>query len=169
MKKSISFLDLVQTIAIVFGIGFGVLELSQFRAERSRQAALELAHSFQTPGLIDGLTVAARIPDGASADEVLEHFGGDDALINETGQIFETVGILVFRGELDLRLVDDLLGGATIMFWNKTRPYWQFWRQEMDRPAIAEWLQWLAERLAELDTAGEPPAYEAYRDWQPPG
>ncbi|MGD8319593.1 MAG: hypothetical protein PVJ02_04050 [Gemmatimonadota bacterium] len=169
MKKKIGFLDLIQTVAIVLGIVFALLELSQMREERSRQAAAELARSFQTPELMEGVTTALRMPDGASADEVLQHFQGNDALLNQTAEIFETVGILVYRGEIDLWLVDDLMGGAAITFWNKTRAYWEYWRREMDRPAIAEWTQWLAERLAELDTSTQPPAYEAFRDWEPSG
>jgi hypothetical protein len=167
MKRSVRFLDLIQTAAIVLGIGIGIVELSQFRAERSRQAAIELARSFQTPGLMEGLMVAYRMPDGATAKEVVEYYGGNEALLNETGQVFETVGVLVYRGELDLRLVDDLLGGATMMFWEKTRAYWEEGRRTFDRPAIAEWFQWLAERLAELPTGQEAPAYEAFREWRP--
>ncbi|MEJ2679772.1 MAG: hypothetical protein P8174_11985 [Gemmatimonadota bacterium] len=166
MKKSISFIDLVQTVAIVFGIGYGIVELSLFRAERSRQAALELAHSFETPAFLEGLTIAVRIPEGASMEQVVETYGEDEALLNGTGQIVETVGFLVWQGDLKLELVDQLLGGGVQAFWARTRPYWEHYREELARPSIAEWTQWLAERLGEIDPADHPPAYEAYKDWR---
>jgi hypothetical protein len=90
MKKKTVYLDLIQTVAIVFGIVFGLLELSQMRAERSRHAALELARSSQTPGLIEGVTTTPRMPDGASgpgvewrftsyAGSILRGRGGDES------------------------------------------------------------------------------------------
>lgn len=168
MKKRINLLDLIQTAAIVFGICFGVVELQSLRSERAHQAALGLVTSFQNPEFVQGLALALETPEGASLDEVLEAYGGDVTLLNQTGGVFEAVGRLVWSGELDFWLVDEFLGGGAIIYWNRTRPYWEEWRERENRPSTAEWTQWLAERLEEVEETAGPPAHEAYRDWEPP-
>jgi len=167
MKKPISFLDLIQTIAIVFGIVYGMMELSNLRAERAQQGALELAQYLQAPGFQAGIAVILEIPDGSSRADIITAFGPDIDLLNHVGQVFETIGVLVWRGELEIGLVDDLLGGGTITAWEKTRPYWEGFRVTMNRPSIAEWFQWLAERLNGMETDRHEPAYKAYQNWTP--
>ena len=169
MKRKISYLDLFQTIAIVFGICYGVLELNQLKEETSRQAAAEVARWFQTPELLEGMFAALAIPDHASPEQIRESLDGREELLWNVGIVLESVGVLVWRGDLDLRLVDDLAGGGIIVFWEKTKPLWVSLREEMNRPSTMEWTQWLAERLVELPTVSEAPAHEAYRDWTPPG
>jgi len=168
MKKKISYLDLFQTLAIVFGICYGVLELSQLREETNRQAAAELARWFQTTEFVEGMLASGDIPDNASPEQVREAIDGRERLVWNVSIVLESVGVLVWRGDLDLRLVDDLVGGGAIRFWEKTEPLWLSMREEWDRPSSMEWTQWLAERLAELPTLAEAPAHEAYRDWVPP-
>ena len=168
MKKRINYLDLFQTIAIVFGIFYGILELNQLKEETSRQAAAEVARWFQTPELMEGMFAALAIPDNATSEQIREAQDGSEELLWHVGIVLESVGVLVWRGDLDLTLVDDLGGGAIIAFWAKTKPLWVSLREEMDRPSTMEWTQWLAERLVELPTASEAPAHEAYRNWTPP-
>ena len=169
MKKRISYLDLFQTIAIVFGICYGVLELSQLKEETSRQAAAEVARWFQTPEQMEGMFAALAIPNYATSEQIREALDGREASLWKVGIVLESVGVLVWRGDLDLALVDDLAGGAIIAFWAKTKPLWVSLREEMDRPSTMEWTQWLAERLVELPSVSEAPAHEAYRSWIPPG
>lgn len=40
-------------------------------------------------------------------------------------------------------------------------------REELGSPDAFEWLQWLAERLAENSDPNEKPAFEAHRSWKP--
>jgi hypothetical protein len=168
MKKKISFLDLFQTVAIVFGILYGVLELGQLREETNRQSAAELARWFQTTEYLAGMVALEEIPDDASPEQVREALDGREELLWQVAMVTESVGVLVWRGDLDLRLVDDLAGGGIIQFWETTKPLWLQIREDWDRPATMEWTQWLADRLGELPTLAEAPAHEAFRDWVPP-
>ena len=168
MKKKISYLDLFQTLAIVFGICYGVLELGQLREDTKRQAAAELASWFQAPEFLEGMLAFEDIPDNASPEQAREAIDGREKSLWNVAIVLESVGVLVWRGDLELRLVDDLAGGGIIRFWEKTKPLWLPLREEWDRPSTMEWTQWLAERLAELPMRAEAPAHEAFRDWVPP-
>ena len=61
----------------------------------------------------------------------------------------ESIGILVYRGELPIELIDEFFSIPIIDGWHKLAPYVEDFRQETDNPQAWEWYQWLHERLAE--------------------
>lgn len=167
-NRTADLLNLGQTVAIVGGLLFGAIQLAQFRNEQQRQAVTEVAQSFLTPEFIRGYTSVVSLPDSLDFRTLLERYPEDAQGVLLLGQTFETVGIMVHRGDIDLATVDDFLGTITIQCWNKLRPMMLRYRAENQAPSVAEWFQWLAERLQEYRAGGgSAPAYEAYRDWRP--
>ena len=87
---------------------------------------LELVRSFQSPALSRVLS----LPDGADAAKIREVLGpdGEDAvyLVSLT---WESLGVLVFRREVTLDLVDDFFSGPLIISWQKLKVYPQEWRR----------------------------------------
>ena len=71
---------------------------------------LELVRSFQSPAFTSALRRVLSLPDGADAQKIREVLGpdGEDAvyLVSLT---WESLGVLVFRREVTLDLVDDFL------------------------------------------------------------
>ena len=167
-QRSWSPLDLLQTIAIVVGLLYGALELSQFREEQRRQSRLELARSFMTPEFHQAAAVVLAMPDSISGAEIDRDYVAELPSLLLLIQTFETVGILVHTGDLDLPMVDEFLGTMIVMSWQKLRPWVLAFRTTNDSPSVAEWFQWLAERLMQYRAGEQPaPAYEAHRDWKP--
>lgn len=68
---------------------------------------------------------------------------------------------------IEAELVEDLIGGVTIDFWRKLRPWVEDLRAANRQPLLLEWFQWLAERLAERGRSDAVPVYERCRDWTP--
>ena len=162
-------LNLLQTFAIIAGIVFGVAEVSNYRSERSRQASVELANSIQSPDVFRALVSVLDIPTDSSISEIQSHILPHRSDILYLAQTFETIGILVFQGDLDIRLVDDYFGSAILVSWERLGPWFRQERVRLEQPHFAEWYQWIAERLEDYRTQDEPiPAYEAYSDWVPP-
>ena len=80
---------------------------------------------------------------------------------------WETIGVLLFHGELSIDIIDDFFSGPILISWKKLLPYTTAVRQQYDRETWSEWFQWLAERMMERESKTPPvPAYIAHRNWQ---
>jgi hypothetical protein len=81
---------------------------------------------------------------------------------------WESLGVLVHRGEIDLQLIDDFFSGPIRISWRKLERHVMGEREATGRQTINEWFQWLNERLGEVESIEAPiPAHIAHEDWQP--
>lgn len=161
-------LQAVQTAAVVLGVGFAVYETRRYRRDRNREAAIEMLHAFQTPEFAKALVLAYRLPDGLSKREIEDRLGEDLHLVYAMTTTWESIGVLVCRGEISLDLVDDFFSGPIVVSWRKLQGYFVGERWEIGRETVGEWFQWLAERFAEREGAAPPvPAHVQYRGWRP--
>ena len=129
---------------------------------------LNLVQSFQGPTFARGLRRIIELPDGASAEKIREILGpeGEDLMVHVTAT-WETIGVLLFHGELTIDIVDDFFSGPILISWKKLLPYTTAIRQQYDRETWSEWFQWLAERMMERESKTPPvPAYVAHRNWR---
>ena len=160
--------DLVTAAALVFGVVFGAIQLRHLRQQRRVQTALELVHSFQTPEFVRGYLLIRDLPDGLTMGEVESRLGEDRQHVYLVMTTFESLGILVQRRELPLRLVEDFFSGPIIVAWRKLRPYIEEERRATGRETVSEWFQWLAERVVAHESAAPPvPAHVEHAGWKP--
>jgi len=145
----------------------GVYQLGQLRAQRRDAAAIELMHSLQDTTFARAFRLIFLQHDTTSAIDVVA--GGPE--VEEAAMIlafrFETIGLMVYRGTISFRLVDDLVGGATIGIWNRLSGWVIATRTERGWPMYCEWFQWLAERFVAHGRLDRPPAHERVLDWKP--
>jgi hypothetical protein len=161
-----TFIELLSLVTLVVGLLFAVVQLRQYRATREREVALELLRSFETPEFAAALRAVYALPGGLTKREIEERLGGKMDLVYAMTTTWESLGILVCRGELSLDLVDDFFSGPITISWEKLRGYVEGERAEQRRETIAEWFQWLAERMREREAVTPPvPAHIAHRDW----
>jgi len=160
--------SLIGTLAVIAGVVFAVIQLRQHGRARHREAALELVHSFQTPQFSQALRVLFALPEGIDlatvealpADEVKDLY-----MVLTT---FESLGAIVYRGEIGIDLVEDFFSGPIVLAWRTLGPAVGELRQRTGRDTLSEWFQWLAERIIERESKRPPtPAYIAHRDWRP--
>jgi hypothetical protein len=91
---------------------------------------------------------------------------GEDAvyLVSLT---WESLGVLVYRRQVTLDLVDDFFSGPLVISWQKLKVYSEEWRRTLNRETGNEWFHWLAERMLEREKTSPPiPAYVAHRHWR---
>jgi len=165
MSYEIAF-QAIEAAAVVTGVGFAIVQVRQYRREKSREAALLLMHSFQTPTFARAMNLAYNLPDGLSREEIEQHLGKQFHLVYALMTTWESLGILVFRGEVSLDLVDDFFSGPLKISWRKLQGHVLGERGLLNRDTIEEWFQWLAERLAERES-NRPriPAHIAHKNW----
>jgi hypothetical protein len=163
-----TFANLLNAIAVTAGVIFAVVQVRQYRQRRRRDVMLELVRSFQSPAFTGALRRVLSLPDGANAEKIREMLGpdGEDAvyLVSLT---WESLGILLFRREVTLDLIDDFFSGPIVLSWQKLKTYSEEWRVRLKRETGSEWFHWLAERMIEREKLAPPvPAYAAHRNWR---
>ena len=160
--------NLINAIAVTAGVIFAAAQIRQYRQRRQRDAMLELVRSFQSPAFTAALRRVLSLPDGADVAKIREVLGpdGEDAvyLVSLT---WESLGVLVFRRQVTLDLVDDFFSGPLVISWQKLEVYSEEWRRTLNRETGNEWFHWLAERMLEREKTSPPiPAYVAHRHWR---
>jgi hypothetical protein len=160
-------LNLISTIAIVAALIFAALQVRQGNVKRRDQAAVTLIQTVQSEGWTRMLDLIGKLPDGAHISDI-EAAGPDvqRAIIDFSIRL-ETLGYMVFRRNVELRTVDDLIGGVTLAFWARGKSWIQRERQRTGTVKYGEWCEWLAGRIAERrEKLGHKPAHLVYADWR---
>ena len=143
-----------------------MIQMRQYREGRKREISLELLRAFMTPDFAKALQAIFTMPDGLTKKEIEEHAGEDIHLVWAWMFIWESLGVLVFHGEVSLSLVDDFFSAPILIGWRKLRPHILEEREAMNRETIGEWFEWLADRMAERESDTPPiPAHIAHRSW----
>ena len=160
--------EIVGVVTIVFGLIFGLAQLRQFRQQRRDTAAVELMRSIQDREFTRAYRIVYALPTDVSAAALRERGEEAEDAAMTIGAKFETIGLLVFRQNIPLDIVEELIGAGVIDFWNRCQPWVHDMRKENSQPLILEWFQWLAERLQERGRAEQKPAYVRFRNWSGP-
>ena len=160
--------QIVEAIAVTFGVAFAVIEWRQHSRRQERESALELLHSFQTPEFAEALLIVYSLPDEElSKSQVEAHAGEKMPLLYALTTTWESLGVLVFRGEIKLALVSEFFSGPITISWRRLKHYFIEERLEQDRETIGEWFEWLADRLNETEAeVPRTPAHIAFKDWK---
>jgi hypothetical protein len=158
----------IHTFAVTFGVIFAIMKVRQFRRSRQREGALVLLHSFQTPDFSKALLLTYYLPDGLSKQEVERRLGDSFYLVYSMTTVWESLGIFVFRREIELGMVADFFSGPIMKTWTKLESYFREEREALHRETIGEWFEWLRDRLADSESENSPiPAQIEHRDWKP--
>jgi hypothetical protein len=160
--------NIVNAVAVTAGVIFAAAQIRYFAQRRQRDAMLELVRSFQSAGFTSALRRVLSLPDGANAETIRKTLGpdGEDAayLVSLT---WESIGILLYRGEITLDLVDDFYSGPIVLSWQKLKVWVEEFREAQQRATASEWFHWLAERMMEREKLAPPvPAYITHRAWR---
>ena len=160
-------LSIISTTAILAGGIFAAIQLRQLNRQRARESALQLLQSFRTPEFLNAVNIVFDLPEGLSRKEIETRLGDKMTSVLVMFGTFESLGILVFRREMDIQLVEDFFSGNIILCGRKFTNYLVEVRKSGNRQTYYEWFQWLFEQVQkrELKTPAVP-SYIAFRDWK---
>lgn len=162
-----SIFSLVSTLAIIVGLFFAGVQLRKMNEQRVREYATQLLQSFQTLEFQSAAKIVFELPEGLSKKEIEERLG--DKLINVLALfgIFESLGLLICRREVDILLVEDFISGLIIHSGRKFKNYLAEMRELTDRQTYYEWFQWMYEQVEKRESKTPPmPAYIEYQNWK---
>ena len=160
--------NLINAIAVTAGVIFAAVQIRDYRRQRHRDSMSGLVRSFQTPSFAHSLRRVSSLPDNVAREQIPALLGSDGedhiyALLTS----WEALGILLYRKEVSIDLVDDFFSGPILLSWQKLRVYSEEWRRALNRDTFSEWFHWLAERMMERERLSPPvPAYVGHRTWR---
>lgn len=165
-------LDVLASLAEIFGVVaivgsalFALLQMNEFKRKRRYQTAADLCQGFTEPELARAITLLRSLPDGVSLRDLQSMDDEYQEAAQIVGMSFETVGLLVQKDIASFEIVQELMGGLMLMMWRKIEVWVRETRIEQNNPRFGEWVQWLAERLAEGEDQMQP-AFIKYAGWQ---
>ncbi len=62
-------------------------------------------------------------------------------------RFYEGIGVLVKRNLIDIKLVDDLLSGDLMRYWEHIEPFMLEYRKHQNWPQAAEWVEYLYNQI----------------------
>ena len=84
----------------------------------------------------------------------------------EFGVRLETTAYLVYMRLASMEVIDDLMGGVTLVYWSRAKHWAERERERTGNPKFLEWCEWLADRIAERRSAGHESAHVRHRGWR---
>jgi hypothetical protein len=160
-------LQIATLITVITGLVFGVMEVRRASRARADKGALDVLGIAVNPHHIEASYAILELPENAQQELVARSpdlkRASDTLMVN-----YEYLGNLVYQRIVPLETLDLLVGGIIRASWKRLRPYIEEQRIEKNLPNMAEWFQWLAERLEEY---GRPEksigTHIAFKDWKP--
>ena len=160
--------EILGVLALVFGIFFGLVQLKHDRRRRFDLAILECARSFEDEDFTEAYRLLCELPHGISKARFDELGEAYESAAMRIGMKFETVGLLVHRGVIQVDAMDDLVGGAALKIWRVVEQWVVETRSSTSHATFWEWYQWLVERLEERGRAEREPAFVTQANWKEP-
>lgn len=159
--------NLINAFAVTAGVIFAATQIRYYRQRRRRDAMVELVRSFQNPSFTSAFRRVLSLPDDATTEQIREKLGPDgEETVYLVTLTWESLGVMLFRGEVTIDLIDDFFSGPILISWRKLNVFVEEDRRALDRETVSEWFQWLAERMIEREKRTPAvPAHVAHREW----
>lgn len=145
----------VQTISIGIAAASVVVALTYYSLQlrnqnRTRQAQLfmQLYDRFHDKEFMKKFVDINDLWEWRDYDDFLKKYGPETNLEAysswaSVGNFYEGMGVLVKRKLIDVNLVDDLMSGFILRFWDKIEPIIKEFRERENWPQAYEWIEYL--------------------------
>lgn len=144
-----NYAEIIGAIAVLFAIGFGILEFRHLGHQRRENASLEMMRAWQGPEYVNAIREILKVDDHIEPEALNALSDQHDRMAFTVCMTYEALGVMAYRGTLPLDIVHDLMGGAVCTSWRKLDRWVKHFREHYN-PRAFEWHEWLARRLNEL-------------------
>ena len=166
LETAAQYAEVFGVLTIIGAVIFSWYQIQQLKRDRRSAAAFKLTEIYHSVTFAHGMHLVFNSPENMSADEFeamhSEHMGDIVTLMTT----WESIGAMIYRNELDWALMYDYFAGAIVVTFQKTERVIEDWRERNNRPTYFEWMQWLAERVMDLEDDSPPiPAHILHKNW----
>jgi hypothetical protein len=143
--------SIVAAVSVIVALFLGIRQLRHIVNNRQAQLFMQLYDRYSSEEFLNDFTTIIGLQ-WTDFDDYWEKYGlennKDIALkIHSTGSYFEGVGVLVKRGLISVEMVDDLMSGSIIRYWEKMCPMIIEQREMFNWPEALEWTEYLYDQI----------------------
>ena len=138
---------IVAAAGILVGVIYYILDIRYQAKTRQTDLVMRLYSTFDSREFQEAWVETLQM-EFKDYKDYLEKYGaasGKPAYVsvNMVAGFFEGLGILLYRGLIDIALVDDLFSSDIVITWHKMKPLAEGWRKHFNRPQMSEWFEYL--------------------------
>jgi len=158
--------DVVTIVGVIAGLTYYIMSVRN--QNRTRQAQLFMqVYSKWTDNEFNENYNSIMNREWQDFDEWRQKYGRvnnpkENAIDKTVGQYFEGIGILVKKGLIDIELVDDMMSGLILGWWEKNKSRIIEVREYWNAPNILEWAEYLANEVKTTFIKQHPEAKDKY-------
>ena len=179
LATAASYAEILGLVTILGAATYSWFQIKELRRSRDSTTAMNLAANFQDEDFVFGLTVIMNMEfntddyslEGGEAnlEAFQEKLGEDWPKVVRVLTTWESIGVLIHRGDVDFHAFYDLFSGVLIKSYNTFSFFFDPIREDANDKNM-EWFLWLVDRVMEFEKqgSGTPPAHIAFADWKPP-
>jgi hypothetical protein len=132
-------------IGLIIALTYYALQIRNQNKSRTAQTFIQLYQNAIDQGYIQSLSEAIWLQENEGFDEWWDKYGPENNMEFFVrwyrGIVFyESIGILVKNGIVDLSLVDDLMSGPVLITWER-------FREKYGYPHFQEWQEYLVNEI----------------------
>src|SRR5579863_3817711 len=141
--------NIALAVSAVIALIFGIVQVRSATRDRQERLTLEALRNFNTREFSElmNYVTAHDIPPTHEKWQKLP--AAEGIMITQFAQEMESLGLLVAERLINIDLVDKTIGSLVSVTWEKYKPMIQDSRAKRPDPFLAEYFQWLAERIDE--------------------
>jgi len=136
-------------LSFIVALVFGITQVKAAARDRRERLTLETLRNFQTREFAELINFIISHDMPSSREELRALPVNDQISFIQFGQEMESLGILVAERLINMDLVDETLGSFVTSSWEKYKATIEDIREKNPDPFLAEYFQWLAERIDE--------------------
>jgi hypothetical protein len=139
--------NIALAVSAVIALVFGIVQVKSATRDRQERLTLEALRNFNTREFSElmNYVTAHNIPPTHEKWQKLPAVEG--IMITQFAQEMESLGLLVAERLISIDLVDKTIGSLVSVTWEKYKPMIRDSREKRPDPFLAEYFQWLAERI----------------------
>ena len=140
-----NYAEIVGATAVIFAIGFAIMEFRQLRYQRRENASLEMIRSWQSPEYVKAIFEILQLEDHIAPERLRALSSEHERMAFQVSMTFEPLGVMAYRGTIPVDILNELMGGVVCTSWRKLDRWTEAFREF--NPRAFEWYQWLAIQL----------------------
>jgi len=153
------------SLTFLVGLVVGYAQIKAAARDRRERLTLETLRVFQSYNFAELMHFVFSDTMPKTREELNALPPHERIMFTQYAQIMESLGILVAGRFIDIELVDKTIGSLVTMTWKRYELIYSAFMRERD-PYVAEYFQWLAERMDErLSKNPREPFYKT-PDWE---
>jgi hypothetical protein len=141
--------NIALAVSAVIALVFGIVQVKSATRDRHERLTLEALRNFNTREFSELMNYVTSHDIPPTHEKWQKLPAAEGIMITQFAQEMESLGLLVAERLINIDLVDKTIGSLVSTTWEKYRPMILDSRGKRPDPFLAEYFQWLAERIDE--------------------